>query len=298
MRRIFRSQRAMIVSASRRTDIPAFYGEWLMNRLEAGYCTVVNPYNRNQRRRVSLRAEDVECIVFWTRYAGTLADRLPELEKAGYRSYFLYTLVDYSKRLDEHSPDLDERLRMISKVAAAVPGRVVWRYDPIIVNGELDASYHLERFAKIADALHGSVSGVVISFLDTYGKMSRRMGTELPTDGDVSAALPILIPGLVDIAGSHGMSIRSCAEVRDLRPYGVDPGACVDPGLIARLFGITVSASKDTGQRAACGCAKSVDIGAYDTCVFGCRYCYATSDHAAALANRGRHDPRAESLSQ
>ena len=132
-----------VISASRRTDIPAFYGEWLLGRLRAGFVEVRNPYNPKQVKRVSLRAQDVDCLVLWTKNPDPLAGRLDELEKLCPRFYFQYTLNDYPRELEPSLASAAERIKTFTALAARLgPERVVWRYDPVIVSSHTDAGYH------------------------------------------------------------------------------------------------------------------------------------------------------------
>lgn len=277
----------MIISASRRTDIPAFYADWFMERIRAGHCDVANPYNRNQVSRVSLKPADVDVIVFWTRNPAPLLPHLAELDARGLRYYFQVTLMANPSLLDPGSRPLEESIRTFTALSDRIgPARVIWRYDPIVLSNLTDPAFHRETFAFIATALNGRTQRVVISFVDLYKSILARMrrlessGLRLmPAEGP---HLPGLARSLVEIAGSHGMSLFSCAEKIDLQPFGVKPGKCVDDRLIAELFGLTVPHRKDPHQRAACGCIPSRDIGTYDTCPNHCVYCYATRRASAA----------------
>jgi DNA repair photolyase len=271
----------VIVSASRRTDLPAFYADWFMKRIRAGFCHVVNPFNPNQRSYVSLNPEDVEIIVFWTRNPHGLLPHLEELDNRGYRYYFLYTLLDYPSLLEPKAPPLLSRLETFKRLADRIGAeRVVWRYDPIVLSTVTDVPYHLCRFDYLASELAGYTLRVIVSLLDVYAKVRRRL-KGLETKGfrlfaDDIQALADLMPHLAQTARASGMEIQSCAEKHDLRCYGIEPGACIDPELIEQVFDITVTRQKDPGQRSACRCVLSKDIGSYETCRGGCLYCYAT----------------------
>ena len=294
----------MIISASRRTDIPAFYTPWFMNRIQAGYCAVPNPFNPKVVSYVSLAPQDVDLIVFWTRHARPLIARLDELELRGYRSYFQYTLLDYPRALDPKRPSLPAALDTFRRLSDRVgPDRVIWRYDPIVFSRETGASFHRERFAHIARELRGQSCRVVISVMDLYKKTKGRLeklaeqGLEvLPYNGEPSARFEGLMRDLAGIARENGMEISSCAEEIDMAPFDIRPGKCVDDAFIAQVFGITVGGRKDRSQRKACGCVASKDIGMYDSCLFGCRYCYATRSFARARENWRAHDPHSPSL--
>jgi hypothetical protein len=270
---------------------------------------VPNPFNRRQVRRVSLKPDDVDVIVFWTRSARPLFPYLDELQARGYRFYFQYTLLGYPAEIDPHTPPLDKSLDTFCELAERIgPQRVIWRYDPLLFTERTPPDYHRDQFARIAGALHGYTSRVVISILTLYPKIRAgleemgRQGAPLMDAGEFGSAwiqspwFGGLMQDLVSIAGFSGMHLTSCAMQFDLREYGVRPGKCIDDEYIAAVFGLQVDPTKDPGQRKACGCVISQDIGMYDTCLFGCRYCYATSSLARAQANHASHDPRSPSL--
>ena len=294
----------MIISASRRTDIPAFYAPWFMNRMRAAYCTVPNPFNRSQVSRISLRPKDVDVIVFWTRNPRPLLPALDELDDRGYRYYFQYTLLDNPRTLDPKSPPVDAAIATFQTLAERIgPARVIWRYDPIVLSSATGADYHLERYARIAAALRGHTTRSVISVMDRYRKIEKRLAA-LATQGITLSSPPAdrapnfarLMTGLAAIAAANEMEIQSCAEELDLARYGIAPGKCIDDAYIEKVFGLRLNVKKDPSQRAACGCVASRDIGMYDSCLFGCAYCYATSSFARAAVNHAAHDPAGEAL--
>lgn len=294
----------MIISASRRTDIPAFYTEWLINRIRAGYCLVPNPFNPRQVSRISLLPQDVSAIVFWTRSAEKLMIYLDELDGRGYRYYFQHTLLDYPRPIEPLRSPLGRRLEAFHGLAERIgPERVIWRYDPIVISEVTLPEFHLKTFNKLARNLRGYTQRCVVSVLDIYRKAKRnleRMEVEgaklLPSQDGAAPWFGKLMEGLTEIGQHNEMEVTSCAEEIDLQPYGIRPGKCIDDEYIQRIFGIEVGHAKDPGQRKACGCVASVDIGMYDTCLYGCRYCYATRSFEAARANFARHDPQGEAL--
>lgn len=294
----------MIISASRRTDIPAFYSEWFMNRIRAGYCAVPNPFNRNQISYVSLSPADVDVIVFWTRHARPLMPYLLELDERGYRYYFQYTVMDNPRLLDPKTPALKTSIKTFRELAEQIgPEKVIWRYDPIFLSTITDIASHERSFARIALQLKGATFRSVISIADPYRKTLGRLG-DLSGRGVNQTTFDLegndrhfqLMQSLASTASDSGMEITSCAEEADLRSCGIQPGKCVDDDYIARTFGVDVESKKDPGQREACGCVVSKDIGMYDTCLFGCVYCYATSSFRRAARNHQNHDPASPSL--
>lgn len=294
----------MIISASRRTDIPALYPRWFINRIRAGFCEVPNPFNAAQVTRVSLLPQDVDVIVFWTRNPKPLFPYLDELDRRGYRYYFNFTLIGYPRPLEGKSPSLKAGIAIFRELAQRVgPQRVVWRYDPIVFSNHTGAAFHRENYARIAAALRGYTRRSVISLMTPYAKVKRRfaaleeVGVRItPFDGEHTPRFAALMRSLAESAAANNMTIQSCASEYDLTPYGILPGKCVDDALIQEIFGIEVGHGKDPSQRAACGCVVSKDIGMYDTCIFGCAYCYANSDFARSRRRYKAHDPKAARL--
>jgi len=294
----------MIISASRRTDIPAFYTPWFMNRIREGFCTVPNPFNSRQISRISLLPADVDAIVFWTRNPRPLGTRLDELDQRGYRYYFQFTLLDYPRLLDAQGPGLAASVESFRRLSERVgPERIVWRYDPIVLSNQTGVDFHRRVFVKIAGMLRGFTKRSVISLMDAYRKTQPRMrwlqaqGLRVEEyRGEFPDEVGRLLSFMAEAAASNHMEIQSCAEVLEMRPFGISPGRCIDGRLIERLFDIRVDSRKDPMQREACGCSISKDIGMYDTCLCGCQYCYATTSFDRAWSNYRAHDPASPCL--
>jgi hypothetical protein len=251
-----------------------------MAAVRAGFIDVPNPRNPRKATRISLKPEDVDIIVFWTRNPGPLLPHLPELKARGFDFYFQFTVLDSPRIFDPGCPRGEDSVAALRNLAGAIgPERVGWRYDPIILSELTGPDYHRRKFEELAAALSGATNRVAISLVDLYrsiGPRLRRLETRgvhirPPSREDLEA----LIPALAAEAAKREMDIFSCAEVIDLRPWGVRPGRCVDDGLISGLLGRPLRIGKDPRQRKACGCVKSRDIGVYGTCGHGCVYCYA-----------------------
>jgi hypothetical protein len=291
----------MIISASRRTDIPAFYSDWFLKRIEAGHCDVPNPFNPTQITRVSLKPEDVDVIVFWTRNASPLLHRLIELDRRGYRYYFLYTMLGNPSSIDPRCPSLKEALGTFKALSDRLgPERVLWRYDPIVFSNVTSPEFHRKTYETIAEQLQGYTRRSIMSVITIYRKVRPRLtalrerGIELTAvEGE---AFVDLMKFMSSVARDNGMALSSCAQERDLTACGVLPGKCIDDGLISEVFGVEVNHTKDPSQRKACGCVVSKDIGMYDTCLYACVYCYATNRFEKAKENYRKHDPEAPSL--
>lgn len=270
----------MIISASRRTDIPAFHAEWFMTCLRANTCEVPNPVNPKQISVVSLAPADVDCVVFWTRNPAPLLPHLDELDDAGYRYLFLYTLLDYPSLLDPGMPPLAERVDTFLQLADRIGAeRVAWRYDPIVLSNITPPAFHVDACGRLAEALDGATTRCITSFLDSYARLKPRLealrvnGCQIRdrTHDDTT----LLLPQLAATATAHGMTLQTCAE-QDATALGAPPGKCIDDAWLNTTFGLHVPQRKDPGQRTACRCIASRDIGRYDTCPAGCAYCYAS----------------------
>jgi len=276
----------MIISASRRCDIPRFLFDWFLQRLEAGYVDVTNPFNAAQVRRVSLKPEDVDFLVFWTRDPRSLLSA--QLDQ--YPFYTMITLTGYPEILEPNVPPAVEIIQAMKAMSEKWGRkRVIWRYDPIFFSSLTDMTFHCRSFSELASRLSGFVDRVIISVYDEYAGAKRRLsalektGVEvLPhsaPDGSLPPELKELIVEISRIAAEAGMETRSCAEAEDLSCLGVKPGACIDGDLINELLGgkdsLSQIRSKDKNQRRNCRCVSSVDIGSYGYCGAGCVYCYA-----------------------
>jgi len=296
----------VIISASRRTDIPAFYADWFMNRVRAGYFYRLNPFNNRQVSGFSLKPEHLDAICFWTKNPRPLLPHLAELDERGLNYYFQFTLNAYDRRFEPNLPPVEERIETMIALAGRIgPERVVWRYDPVILSSATPVSWHLEQAERLADQLSESTRRLVFSFYDNYGKGQGRLHAALHGTGiflkditapEQAAARDTLVRGLKDIADRHGLRIFSCSEEIDLAAVGIEHGACIDGALIQEIFGCTPSTVKDRNQRPACRCVESVDMGIYNTCRFRCSYCYANFNEAQIETNCRKHFPDSPAL--
>lgn len=285
----------MLISASRRTDIPAFYAEWFFNRIKEGYVLVRNPMNAHQVSRIDLSPEVVDGIVFWTKNPLPMLDRLGELKD--YMYYFQFTLNAYGQDVESHVPAKSKVIiPAFQKLVDAVgPERVIWRYDPIFYSDKYDFAYHTHYFAKLAEKLTPYTKKCTISFLDLYRSAARNIkainARQLSEEEQRKLAAQ-----LAEIAGGYGLKLDTCAESIDLQHYGIERAHCVDAELFGKLLHCPLQLAKDKNQRLECGCVESIDIGSYDTCCHGCQYCYATNGAARAVQNFKLHDPKAPLL--
>ena len=289
----------MIISASVRTDIPAFYGPWMMERLRAGYCLALNPFS-HKPYRVSLLPEDVDGIVFWTKNVGPFLRHLPEVRERGFPFVVQHTINGYPRALETSVADPRRAVENAQAVAAAYGGRVlVWRYDPIVFSSLTPAAFHQESFGRLAEALRGATDEVAISFAQIYQKTRRNLDAAALAEGfewrDPPAEEKMALEArLVEIARANGMQLKVCSQ-RELIVPGAEEARCADARRLEDVGGRKIEA-RLKGNRAPCGCYETRDIGDYDTCPHGCVYCYAVRTPTLAASRFRRHDPTAELL--
>lgn len=285
----------MIISASRRTDIPAFYSEWFERRVQEGFLYVRNPMNAHQVSEVSLAPDVVDCIVFWTKNPIPLMKRLDSF--AAFPYYFQFTLTGYGRDVEPNVPDKKGSLIPAFKRLAELvgPERLIWRYDPIAFTPKYTAEYHLHAIGEIARMLEGSTEKCVISFVDGYA-YNRRALAEMGSEDVRDDQLLEFCKRLSETAHEHHMAVATCSERVDLDAAGIEHNACVDARLIERITGRAMNVGKDKSQRLECGCFASVDVGSYNTCGAGCRYCYARRSEKATERNLLSYNPSSPML--
>lgn len=280
----------MIISASYKTDIPAFYGAWFENRLREGFCRTVNPYG-GPVQTVALTPQDVDGFVFWTRNCEPFLDVLARVRPL-YPFVVQYTVTGYPRLLETSVAATDRAVMLVRRLSQDYGARaVVWRYDPLVHSSLTPPAWHEANFAALAASLEGAVDEVVVSWAHVYRKTTRNMNAAAkagftwsdPPDEDKRAFLG----RLAAIAARHGMTLSLCGQAELLVP-GVEVARCID---VARLS--DVAARPITALRKAhrsCACVQSRDIGAYDSCPHGCAYCYAVSSRSAAKRAFAAHD--------
>lgn len=287
----------MLISASRRTDIPACYASWFLHRVEAGFCETPNPFNRQQVSRISLQPQDVAGVVFWTRDPRPLLPHLDWLRGRGLDFHFMVTVVGYPRVYDPGTPPPEAVTAAMRRIAERFgPERLTWRYDPIFFSQACPPAYHVRQFARIAGMLRGTTQRVVVSLLEPYGKILPRLRRLQRLDGGCWGVLPPsaellehTVPGMQESAHKNGMMLQRCAQPDagpgTLAAAGVLAGACLDGEFFQQRLGWPIAHSKDSGQRDHCLCSASRDIGMYESCPRGCVYCYAVTHFKGARKN-------------
>lgn len=289
----------MIVSASYKTDIPAFYGEWFLHRLDAGYCMMRNPYN-GRAVRVPLGTDDIDGFVFWTKNAGPFQGVLDEVARRGYPFVVQYSINGYPRELEGAVADADRNIAHLRRIRDCFgPHAAVWRYDPLLSSSLTPPEFHRQNFARLAAALEGATNEVVISFAQIYQKTRRNLALAAdkhgftwsdPEDDEKRE----LAATLACLAARHGMTANVCSQ-RQYVAEGLGEAACVSAARLSRVAGREIIAER-RGNRPDCACDASRDIGDYDTCPHGCVYCYAVRDRVVAQQRYREHDPTGEFL--
>jgi len=284
----------VIVSASYRTDIPAFYGDWFLGRMAEGFCRTVNPYN-GRVGEVPLDRDHVDGIVFWTRNATPFLAGFEDLAVAGYPFVVQYTLTGYPRPLERSVAPVEASIETMRRIARRYgPRALVWRYDPVMLSSLTPADWHRETFSRLAHDLADCTDEVVLSFVQVYAKTransdraAKRFGFTWwdPAPEEKRA----LLQDLGKIARDAGLTASLCAQPELLGP-GLGEARCIDAARLSDRAGRPVSA-ETKANRPGCRCAKSRDVGAYDTCPHGCVYCYAVRRPDIAKRRYRAHNP-------
>lgn len=286
----------MIISASRRTDIPAFYSEWFLNRIREKYVLVPNPYNPKIISKINLDPRVIDCIVFWTKNPNPMIDKLDELKD--YKYYFQFTLNPYGEDVENHLPSLQKRIEIFKKLSDKIgKEKVVWRYDPLLTNRKYDTSFHKETFAEIAHGLKDHTERCMLGFIDHYHHIRSEVAKLdiNPLTKEEIEEMAISFKQTMD--QYPDIEFDTCTKKVDLAHLGIPSGLCVDKKLIEKIIGYSISAKKDKNQRDICNCIESIDIGTYESCLNGCIYCYAIKgNYNTAEFNSRKHDKHSPML--
>lgn len=278
----------MIINTGARTDTVQYYTDWLLRRFEEGYVLVRNPLFPNKVTRYELDPAVVDCVVFCSKDYRPILPRLSEIT-GRFNTYFHYTITAYGPDIEPGVPSIERSIETLVELARLVgPQRVAWRYDPVLLTGEHTVERHLETFERMAQRLAPHIDRCIFSFVEMYKKLAWNMPELVPlSEGDRDR----IAQGLGAIAGRHGIRIQTCGTNGDFTRYGIAASGCMTLDILGAANGVEFKRLKHRGLREGCHCIESRDIGAYETCPNGCRYCYANKDHRKAAENYRRHDP-------
>ncbi len=277
----------MIINTGQRTDIPAFYARWFSNRIKEGFVCVRNPFNPGQVSKYRLDPSVVDVIGFCTKNPAPMFPYMELIKDFG--QYWFVTITPYGRDIEPNVPDKHGLIEDFKKLSGIVGiDSITWRYDPILLSEKYTIDHHLHAFRQIANSLKGYTKTVVISFIDLYPKVRRNF----PKAREVTHIDRIKIgQEMIKIAAEFGMTVKPCAEGNELMKYGADCSGCMKISDYEKAIGQRLNAPKKKGARDECACYLSCDIGAYNTCLHLCKYCYANSEAEVIYANNRAHDP-------
>lgn len=279
----------MIINTGGRTDAVQYYTDWLLRRFAEGYVLVRNPRFPEKVTRYELDPAVVDCVVFCSKNYEPILPRLHEITDR-FNTYFFYTITAYGRDMEPGVPDIIASIKTLIELERIVGReRIVWRYDPVLLSERYTTEAHRRTFDDMVSRLAPHVSRCVFSFVEPYRKLDRNMPELLPLMEEERVYMAELLGG---VAHEHGLRLQACATREDFSAYGVERAGCVALEALGAANGVTFRRLVHRGMREGYACMEMRDIGAYNSCPNGCRYCYANADaRGAAQTFRERHDP-------
>ena len=278
----------MIINTGGRTDTVQYYTPWLLKRFEEGYVYTRNPMFPQNVTRYELTPDKVDCVVFCSKNYRPILPRLHEITDR-FSTYFFYTITAYGKDVEPGVPSIDESIETLRELSSIVgKGRLAWRYDPVLLTEKYTVQRHLDTFEYMASRIAPYVSRCIFSFVEIYRKVDKNMPEIIPMSDD---DMRTLASGLGSIAKKYNLPIQTCGTSGDFTEFGIGRSGCMTLDILGEANGLTFRRLKHRGMRKGCGCMESRDIGTYDSCPNGCRYCYANTDMRRVAKNHALHDP-------
>ena len=278
----------MIINTGQRTDIPAFYSKWFINRIKEGYVLVRNPYRKDWVSRYELNPDVVDCIAFCTKSPAPMLPYMDILKPFG--QFWFVTITPYGKEIEPNVPAKEKVIADFITLSETLGTNCVgWRYDPIFITQKYSIERHIADFESMAEKLSGYTKVCVISFIDLYEKVKRNFPEARSVTSSERAEIG---KAFADIGKKYGITIKGCAEGKDLAEFGVDCSGCQTVETFETALGCNLCVPKNKkSPRAECNCLLGADIGAYDTCGHLCRYCYANTNKENVIRNMKNHNP-------
>ena len=278
----------MIINTGGRTDTVQYYSDWLLRRFAEGYVLSRNPLFPDKVTRYELTPDKVDCVVFCSKNYKPILPRLREITDR-FPAYFYYTITAYGKDVEPGVPSIEESIETLKELSALVgKERVAWRYDPVLLTREYTIRRHLDTFPWMARELAPYIDRCIFSFVEMYKKLETNMPEIIPMSETERNALA---RGLGAAAAKLGMVIQTCGTNGDYTRYGIQASGCITLSILGKANHMEFRNLKHKGMREGCHCMESRDIGAYDTCLNGCKYCYANKNPRKAFENYEYHDP-------
>lgn len=283
----------MILNTGGRTDTVQYYTEWLLNRFSEGYVLTRNPLFQNKVSRYELTPDKVDCVVFCSKNYKPLLPRLHEITDS-FNTYFHYTITAYGRDIEPGVPSIEESMETLCELSRQVGRqRIAWRYDPVLLTEEYTIERHLQTFEHMAAVLAPYIDRCIFSFVEMYKKLQINMPELIPLS---TKDMDELACGMGAAAEKYGIHLQTCGTNGDYTRYGIHASGCMTLDILGAANGIEFKKLKHKGMRQGCHCIESRDIGAYDTCLNGCKYCYANKNPQKAFDNYKYHDPNSPLL--
>lgn len=278
----------MIINTGGRTDTVQYYSEWLLRRFEEGYALSRNPLFPHKVSRLELSPDVVDCVVFCSKNYRPILPRLHEITDR-FHSYCYYTITAYGRDVEPGVPSIEESIQTLKELSAiAGKQRVAWRYDPVLLTKAYTVERHLETFDYMAARLAPHVDRCIFSFVEIYEKVKFNMPElVMLTEEHIEE----LARGFGEIAARYDLHLQTCGTNGDFSRYGIHPSGCMTLDVLGQANGVKFRDLKHKGMRHGCHCVEARDIGTYDSCPNGCKYCYANKDPRKAAENFKLHDP-------
>ena len=264
----------MILNTGARTDTVQYFTPWLLKRFEEGYVLTRNPLFPNKITRYILSPDRIDAVIFCSKNYAPILPRIREITDK-YRTYFYYTVTAYGKDIEPGVPSIDDSMNTLIELEKIVgKNRIAWRYDPVLLTGEYTIERHLDTFSRMAEKLAPHVDRCIFSFVEMYKKLEVNMPELKPLSTEEKQAIA---KGMGDTAAKYGIWLQTCGTNGDYSQYGIHSSGCATLDILGKANGCSFRAIKHRGLRDGCHCIESRDIGAYDTCLNGCKYCYANN---------------------
>lgn len=282
----------MILNTGLRTDIPAFFSEWFYNRIKEGHIYVRNPYNKNQIYKYKLNPELIDCIIFCTKNPQPMFKEIDKISQ--FNQLWFITITPYDNDIEPNVPHIEKVIESFKYLSNLIgKEKIIWRYDPILINEKYNLDYHIKSFNKIAKNLSNYTDEAIISFIDLYEKTKRNF----PNVKKVTIEETLKIgKEFSKIGKEHNIKIKTCAEGNNLEKFGIDSSGCMTKEVIERAIGSKLNIPKRKVRSGQCECILNNDIGEYNSCGHGCLYCYANSNKSLVRRNLKYHNPKSPLL--
>lgn len=283
----------MILNTGARTDTVQYFSDWLLKRFEEGYVYVRNPLFLNKVTRYELTPDKIDVVLFCSKNYKPILSRLHEITNR-FNTYFYYTITAYGKDVEPGVPSIDESIETLIELSKLVgKKRIAWRYDPILLTDKYTIELHAKTFEYMAKRLAPYIDRCIFSFVELYKKLKYNMPEIIPFTKEDKIRIAEILGG---IAKKYGIRIQTCGTDESYEDLGIKKSGCATLSILSLANGIELKDLKHKGMRKGCGCIESRDIGAYDTCLNGCKYCYANQNPQKAIDNFKNHNPNSPLL--